>query len=127
MKKTTLGLFLTGIMTSSLLADWDIKGQITAVDSNSKTVTIQGMSGSNVVQILPYTELKGDDCGQWGNDIYGTFTDLKQGMFVEAEVYPAGTKPGMPMGVQNTNNSADANGAQFVAKEIEWKCMPKAY
>ncbi|MDE7255663.1 MAG: hypothetical protein K2N54_05745, partial [Helicobacter sp.] len=64
--------------------------------------------------------------GPWGNDVYGTFADLKQGMFVEAEVYPAGAN--MPM-----NNATNAQapqiveGAQFVAKEVEWKCMPRAY
>lgn len=126
MKTFTKTLVLAGLLASPLLADWDIEGQITAINAGAKTITIAGMGGNAVVQILPYTKLKGDDCGPWGNDVYGTFADLKQGMFVEAEVYPAGAN--MPM-----NNATNAQapqiveGAQFVAKEVEWKCMPRAY
>ncbi|MDE7254566.1 MAG: hypothetical protein K2N54_00115, partial [Helicobacter sp.] len=64
--------------------------------------------------------------GPWGNDVYGTFADLKQGMFVEAEVYPAGA--GMPnMGGNAAQAPQIVQEAQFVAKEVEWKCMPRAY
>ena len=131
MKTFTKTLILAGMLASPLLADWDIEGQITAINPTAKTITIAGMGGSAVVQILPYTKLKGDDCGPWGNDVYGTFADLKQGMFVEAEVYPAGAGMpgvGMPMGAAgNTTAPQIVEGAQFVAKEVEWKCMPRAY
>ncbi len=126
MKTFTKTLVLAGMLTSSLLADWDIRGQITAINPAAKTITIAGMGGNAVVQILPYTKLKGDDCGPWGNDVYGTFANLKQGMFVEAEVYPAGA--GMPMGAAgNAAAPQPVQGAQFVAKDVEWKCMPRAY
>lgn len=126
MKTFTKTLILAGLLASPLLADWDIEGQITAINPTAKTITIAGMGGNAVVQILPYTKLKGDDCGPWGNDVYGTFADLKQGMFVEAEVYPAGA--GMPMNsTVNTQAPQIVEGAQFVAKEVEWKCMPRAY
>ena len=126
MKTFTKTLILAGLLASPLLADWDIEGQITAINPTAKTITIAGLGGNAVVQILPYTKLKGDDCGPWGNDVYGTFADLKQGMFVEAEVYPAGA--GMPMNsTVNTQAPQIVEGAQFVAKEVEWKCMPRAY
>ena len=126
MKTFTKTLILAGLLASPLLADWDIEGQITAINPTAKTITMAGMGGNAVVQILPYTKLKGDDCGPWGNDVYGTFADLKQGMFVEAEVYPAGA--GMPMNsTVNTQAPQIVEGAQFVAKEVEWKCMPRAY
>ena len=126
MKTFTKTLVLAGLLASPLLADWDIEGQITAINAGAKTITIAGMGGNAVVQILPYTKLKGDDCGPWGNDVYGTFADLKQGMFVEAEVYPAGA--GMPyMGGNAAQAPQIVQEAQFVAKEVEWKCMPRAY
>ena len=126
MKTFTKTLVLAGLLASPLLADWDIEGQITAINAAAKTITIAGMGGNAVVQILPYTKLKGDDCGPWGNDVYGTFADLKQGMFVEAEVYPAGA--GMPnMGGNAAQAPQIVQEAQFVAKEVEWKCMPRAY
>ena len=126
MKTFTKTLVLAGLLAAPLLADWDIEGQITAINAAAKTITIAGMGGNAVVQILPYTKLKGDDCGPWGNDVYGTFADLKQGMFVEAEVYPAGA--GMPnMGGNAAQAPQIVQEAQFVAKEVEWKCMPRAY
>lgn len=126
MKTFTKTLILAGLLASPLLADWDIEGQITAINPSAKTITIAGMGGNAIVQILPYTKLKGDDCGLWGNDVYGTFADLKQGMFVEAEVYPAGA--GMPpMGGNTTQAPQIVEEAQFVAKEVEWKCMGRAY
>ncbi|MDE7174504.1 MAG: hypothetical protein K2N75_00400 [Helicobacter sp.] len=88
-------------------ADMDIQGQIVNVDNANKTITISGMNGNMVVQVFPYTKLKGDDCGVFGNDTYHNFTALKPGMFVEVEGYP--------------------QGQIFGAQEIEWKCGRRAY
>ncbi len=112
---------LCAMMPHIVMADmWDLEGQITAVNENDHIITLQSMRGTTTIQVLPYTELKGDDCGVWGNDIYGTFKDLTVGKFVEVEAYPntAGT---------NQQNPSVSPDAQMVAKEIEWKCGRKAY
>ncbi|RAX55513.1 hypothetical protein CCZ01_09960 [Helicobacter monodelphidis] len=120
MKKLLSVAILSGLCVTPILADWDLQGQISAVDPAKKTITLQGMNGVNaVIQILPYTQLKGDDCGAFGNDVYGTFADLTVGKFIEAEVYPANAMAGA--------QQAPAAGGQFVAKEVEWKCYPRAY
>lgn len=110
MKKLAHLVFL-GALGTFALADWDIAGQITAIDPVNHTITL---NGNAVIQILPYTKLKGDDCGIFWNDTYGTFADLEVGKFVEAEVYPSAPAGAAPQ--------AGAGGAQFVAQEVEWKC-----
>lgn len=122
MKKLLTLALLGGALCSVLAADWDIYGKIVAVDDKNKTVTLEGTGGVAVVQILPYTELKGDNCGQWGNDVYGTFVDLSVGKIVEMEVYPVGMVP--PQGQQAAPMQGVAKEAQFIAKEVEWKCLP---
>ncbi len=131
----TLKLF--GILAMSLafatsaMADWDfdVSGQISAVDPAKKTITISGPGGQLTVTVLPYTEIKGDDCGPFGQDIYGTFRDLTVGKFVQIEA--------IPYGGYNAFNNSNANAInpqtglpqnmQLTAKEIEWKCYPRAY
>lgn len=66
--------------------DFDVQGQISAVDDANKTVTITGPSGSLTIKVLPYTEIKGDDCGAFGQDIYGSFKDLTVGKFVKLKL-----------------------------------------
>ncbi|WP_300796922.1 DUF5666 domain-containing protein [Helicobacter sp. UBA3407] len=109
MKFKKLLAVLFGIAISiPAFADMDIQGQIVSVNNANKTITISGMNGSNmVVQVFPYTKLKGDDCGVFGNDTYHNFTALKPGMFVEIDGYP--------------------QGQVFGAQEIEWKCGRRAY
>ncbi len=96
-----------GMFSIPAFADMDMHGQIVEVNQANKTITISGMNGNMVVQVFPYTKLKGDDCGIFGNDTYHNFTDLKPGMFVEIDGYP--------------------QGQIFGAQEIEWKCGRRAY
>ncbi|MDE5926479.1 MAG: hypothetical protein K2G68_07200, partial [Helicobacter sp.] len=97
--------------------------------NKNKTINLSGPGGQLVIKVLPYTEIKGDDCGAFGQDVYGTFKDLTVGKFVEVEAIPYG----------GYNAYADSNAGaidprtglpqsmQLTAKEIEWKCYPKAY
>ncbi|MDD6056383.1 MAG: DUF5666 domain-containing protein [Helicobacteraceae bacterium] len=89
-------------------SDIEVQGQITSVDDAKKTITLSGVNGDILVQIFPHTELKGDDCGVFGRDVYEKFPALKVGMFVEVEGYP------------QANNVLGA-------KEVEWKCGKKAH
>lgn len=98
MKKVLLGSFLLLGLSSSLFADMDIKGMIQGINPSNHTINVNGAN----VQILPHTEIKGDDCGMFGNDVIGNFASLKQGMFVDVDAYPG------------------ANG--YVAEKVEWKC-----
>ncbi|WP_297812034.1 DUF5666 domain-containing protein [uncultured Helicobacter sp.] len=126
------GVFATAaILSTSAIAgyDFDVAGQISAVDNKNKTITLSGPGGQLVIKVLPYTEIKGDDCGAFGQDVYGTFRDLTVGKFVEVEAVPYG----------GYNAYADSNAGaidprtglpqnmQLTAKEIEWKCYPRAY
>ncbi|TLD85332.1 hypothetical protein LS70_001955 [Helicobacter sp. MIT 11-5569] len=108
-KKFVSAMLLASVLSLPAFADMDIQGQIIDVNHTNKTITISGMHGNNmVVQVFPYTELKGDDCGIFGAyDTYHNFTALKPGMFVEIDGYP--------------------QGQVFGAKEIEWKCGRRAY
>lgn len=108
-KLLVLSLLALGL-GSSAYADMDMYGQITAVDNTAKTITLSGNGGASiVVQVFPYTELKGDDCGIFGAyDTHEKFTALKPGMFIQVD--------GMP----------SANGV-FGAREIEWQCGRRAY
>ncbi|WP_299545930.1 DUF5666 domain-containing protein [uncultured Helicobacter sp.] len=124
-------LATVAILATSAMADYDfdVQGQISAVDDTNKTVTITGPSGSLTIKVLPYTEIKGDDCGAFGQDVYGSFKDLTVGKFVKIEAVPYGG-----YNAYNPNNSQAINPAtglpkdmQLTAKEIEWKCYPRAY
>lgn len=127
------GVFATAaILSASAMAsdyDFDVAGQISAVDHANKTITLAGPGGQLVIKVLPYTEIKGDDCGVFGQDVYGSFKDLTVGKFVKVEAVPYG----------GYNAYADSNAGainpqtglpkdmQLTAKEIEWKCGPRAY
>ena len=78
---------------------------------------------------MPYTEIKGDDCGAFGQDVYGTFKDLTVGKFVEVDAIPYGgynAYADSNAGAINPQTGLPQN-MQLTAKEIEWKCYPKAY
>lgn len=102
---------IAGILCSAAIADNDIEvhGQITSIDNAKKTITLAAAQGNVVVQIFPYTKLKGDDCGTFGQDTHEKFTALKPNMFVKVEGYP------------------QANSNVLGAKEVEWKCGKSAY
>ena len=113
MKKMALGLVLciSGLFAGGM----DLNGLITAIDNQNKTITINGV----LVQVLPQTKIKLDDCGIFGTDLAGKFVDLKQGSFVEAEVFPNMSSVAGQYATQN----AGATGAPvYIAEEIELKC-----
>lgn len=106
------------LASNAAMADWDfdVAGQISAVDNANKTITLASPSGQLVIKVLPYTKIKGDDCGPMAMDIYGSFKDLTVGKFVEVEAIP-----------NNAPTSNSLQDMQLSAKEIEWKCYPRAY
>lgn len=123
---TLAALFSTAAMADF---DFDVQGQISAVDDKNKTITLAGPGGQLVIKVLPYTEIKGDDCGPFGQDIYGSFKDLTPGKYVKVEAVPYGGYD-----AYSANNAQAINPAtglpkdgQLTAKEIEWNCMPRAY
>lgn len=133
MKKKLLSMVLGVCMCGSLSFadfDFDVNGQISAVDNTNKTITLSSMNGGKlVIKVLPYTEIKGDDCGAFGQDIYGSFRDLTIGKFVKVEAVPHGG-----YNAYNYSNSQAIDpktqlpqNMELVAKEIEWKCIPRAY
>ncbi len=113
MKKIALSLALCfgGLFAGGM----DLNGLITAVDNQNKTITINGF----VVQILPQTKIKLDDCGIFGTDLAGKFVDLVQGSFVEAEVFPNMTSVA---GQYATANAGAAGAPAYIAEEVELKC-----
>lgn len=110
MKKFFCRICLLGLCMVPAFAngDVDINGQITSVNDAKKTITLMGANGNIEIKVFPYTKLKGDDCGVFGNDTQEKFNALKEGMFVEVEAIPQ---------VDGT----------LGAKEIEWKCGNRAY
>ena len=113
MKKIILCV-LVGI--SGLFAGgMDLEGLITGIDDKNKTIAINGV----VVQVLPQTRIKLDDCGIFGTDLAGKFVDLKQGAFVEAEVFP---NMSSVAGQYATPNAGAAGAPMYIAEEIELKC-----
>lgn len=126
-----LGAFAAAaiLSTSAMAYDFDVAGQISAVDNQNKTITLSGPGGQLVIKVMPYTEIKGDDCGAFGQDVYGTFKDLTVGKFVEVDAIPYGgynAYADSNAGVINPQTGLPQN-MQLTAKEIEWKCYPKAY
>ncbi|MCI5968456.1 DUF5666 domain-containing protein [Helicobacter sp.] len=109
-KKILIRAFILSFSLSQLLADSDIEiyGQITKIDNAQKIISLSSANREIIVQVLPHTKLKGDDCGIFGKDTREEFSALKTGMFVEVEALP------------------QANGS-LVAKSIEWECRQKSY
>lgn len=97
---------------SFLFAGMDVKGLITSIDHSKKTITI---NNNITIQVLPQTEIKLDDCGMFGNDIYGKFTDLKVNSFVDVDVFMMGNQ--MSASPQN-----QADSLSYIAEEIELQC-----
>ena len=110
--------------TGAFAYDFDLHGTISAVDNANKTITLAGPGGQVVIKVLPYTEIKGDDCGAFGQDVYGSFKDLTPGKFVKVEAIPNGGYNAYNGGQMDNTTGLPKD---LVAKEIEWKCMPKAY
>lgn len=93
-----------------LFADMDVKGLITAIDNDKKTIVV---NDSILIKILPQTKIKLDDCGLFGNDIYGKFTDLKVNSLVDVDVFVGSNQ----MDVMQTGK-----GIVYIAEEVELKC-----
>lgn len=115
MKKLFILCFFTLVW-----ADWDITGQIIAIDVGKKTITIGGWSATTLeIQVLPHTRLKGDDCGLFGLwDTSGTFNDLEVGQIVEVDLLPGNFAP---------ITSQQQTTMPPTARKIEWKCSKRAY
>lgn len=94
------------------LMGMDIQGIITSVDSPKKIIVVN----NNVqIKVLPQTVIKLDDCGMFGNDVYGRFTDLKVNSFVDVDVFVTGDQ-------MNMMQSNQMNNFVYVAEEIELQC-----
>ena len=110
--------------------DFDIYGQIANVDNQNKTITLASQSGEKlIIKVLPYTEIKGDDCGPFGTDTYGTFRDLTVGKYIKVEAIPYGGYNAYNNSNQNAINPQTGlpSDGQLTAKEIEWQCGRRAY
>lgn len=125
LKKILGTLSLVALFLGAADNDFDVYGEISAIDSVNKTITLASPGGQLIIQILPHTKIKGDDCGPFGNDIYGTFKDLTIGKLIKAEVVHYGTYP--PAQNLETQSPNTANNIEYIAQEIEWKCGRKAY
>lgn len=107
MKKYLLLALVLGASFPVAYADSDIelRGGIASIDANSHTLNITTERGDVSVFVAPYTKIKGDNCGTFGQDVSMDFASLKEGMFVDVDAIP------------NNNN--------LVAKEIEIDCQRK--
>ena len=88
----------------------DFRGVIDKVDEANKTITINGY----VVQIIPQTRIKLDDCGVFGTDKYGKFTDLKQGAFAKVKI----ASSAIPL-----NAGANTTAPTLIAEKASIKCV----
>lgn len=108
MKKLLVVLFVIGF-TSGLCADgFEVKGIINHIDDNAKTISVNNV----VFKIMPKTHIKLDDCGIFGTDLDGKFSDLEVGSFVEVEAWPISAVGGVSQ-----------NDATYIASEVEQKCV----
>ena len=71
-------LSLAALFSTAAMADYDfdVQGQISAVNDKDKTITLAGPGGQLVIKVLPYTEIKGDDCVSFVKDVDGSVLDL---------------------------------------------------
>lgn len=112
MKKVLMSIFAAGLISGLSADGFEIEGIISNIDQNAKTILVNDF----VVQVMPQTQIKLDDCGIFGTDKSGKFVDLAVGSFVEIEAWPSSSVDGA-----NTK-------ASYIASEIEQKCVSnKAY
>lgn len=114
-KKLSLKIgILASFLSTALLADNALQGNIIEVSEADKTVLIESLYQGQVrVKILPHTRVKLDNCGIFGTDFFdeGTFKDIKVGRYLEVENY-----------------APQANNATIIsATKVEVKCYKKAY
>ena len=109
MKKILATLFAIGLVSGLQADGFEIKGIIGNIDNGAKTISVNNV----VIQVMPQTHIKLDDCGIFGMDVNGKFTDLAVGSFVEVEAWP-----------NSALNGANANvPSGYIASEIEQKCV----
>lgn len=103
-------LFILFVLGLGLVCadDLEFKGVINKIDAAAKTILVNNV----VIQVLPQTHIKLDDCGIFGIDIDGKFSDLEIGAFVEVEAWPS-----------SVVNDAASTQASYIASEIEQKCI----
>lgn len=103
-KKTLLALVLGAFAISTMHAgnEIDIKGNIMTIDPANHTLMVMSKRGNMPIFVAPYTKIKGDDCGIFGQDTRMSFAQIRQGMYAKIEAIP--------------------NGNALLAKEIEVDC-----
>lgn len=113
-KKIFKIMILMGLMTNLNADEMEVKGVITTIDNNAKTILVNNF----LIQVMPQTQIKLDDCGIFGTDKIGKFVDLTIGSLVEVEVFPK-------YAIQDQTIASNSN---YIASEIELKCTKnKAY
>lgn len=116
MKKIIASVFLmmcVGILNAS---DIEFKGIITSVDNAKKTISVN----NTLIQILPQTKVKLDDCGIFGTDLIGKFSDLKVNSFVEVDAFPNNAAM---VGSYATQDAGKSGAPLYIAEEVELKCV----
>lgn len=108
MKKLALSLVLC--VSGVFAGGNDFRGVIDKIDEANKTITINGY----VVQIVPQTRIKLDDCGVFGTDKSGKFLDLKQGEFVKVKMSSSTPPNALP---------SATNAPAYIAQKVELKCV----
>lgn len=108
-------IFFVGLAAQTLFADYDIEtaGLVTDVNNAQKTITITTVYDAPMrIQILPNTEIDLDDCGLFGlYDGFGSFRDLKVGIFVEVELF----------------SSSSLTSGKGIARKVDISCKGNAY
>lgn len=130
LKLSAAAVLCAGVFSSANADnDFDVYGQISAVNAAARTITISNGAQNMEIKIMPHTKLKGDDCGMFGNDTYGTFDrDLTPGKFVKVEIFYGYMGGGYPQAYPQQGQAQNPQmQGPMVAKEVEWKCRPGAY
>lgn len=114
-KKFALLIAILGFSSFAYASD-GIYGTIIDINDNTKTIIVDTTYGQKInMKILPNTEIDMDDCGIFGMDKTGNFTDLKIGTFIKAEFFHSNTKQPLDQ-IQNV-----------MIKEIKIDCKKRAY
>lgn len=109
MNKVLAILFAIGLISGLQADGFEIKGIINNIDNNAKTISVNNIT----IQVMPQTHIKLDDCGIFGMDVDGKFSDLAVGSFVEVEAWPNSA----------VNGVAPNATTSYIASEIEQKCV----
>ncbi|KAA6227216.1 MULTISPECIES: hypothetical protein [unclassified Campylobacter] len=121
MKKKIATCLLALSLTGVLYADSGTYGTIVDINDAAKTILVETTYGQRInVKILPNTEIDMEDCGIFGTDKQGTFSDLQVGTFIKAKTfYGYGYDANQQQNPQQIQNAT--------AREIEIECKKRAY